>query len=628
MPRLLCLGIIALASVTSTAQTSATTTYLSDLKATYATIGWGTIGQNVSVMRTPLTLNGVRYAKGIGTHAVSDIRYNLDRRGSLFVAIIGVDDYVSRGSVRFQVWADSAVLYDSGVMTGAQAGRAVSLDMTGRGELRLVVLDGGDGIGSDHADWADAKVVCTSPVVADGGVTSYLSDMPAVSATIGWGTIGKDVAVMRTPLRLNGVTYAKGIGTHSTSDIRYSLGRRCSRFQAVVGVDDYVSRGSIRFQVSADGQLLYDSANLTGTHPGIPMSVDVTGREQLRLLVTDGGDGIGSDHADWGDARVTCTTAPVPASASFAYWNLAGGNGVRHLTTTNLANPAVPFSCISGSGATVDDSAYGTGTGAAILQTNGAMTEALVKHIASDATVVALGVGEAWGGAQIGRLLEVLGWQRVYATAINQGDAILTRYGFLQQGLGPAIGQTGAEIFKPIYADVCLDKSCTRTMPFFAVHTQAEDTAYDSGIAKLMTYVDAVVPPGEPRIVMGDFNAWNPTTDPHACVGPAEPGLGHEAGIQRIADTGYTSMFRLKNPLANGSTGLLNVLGYSQTTSSCLARAGLPQGHPYKAVDHAFSRSIADTDVLSATKIGVPIGGYGHCAASDHLGLKVTVHVP
>jgi endonuclease/exonuclease/phosphatase family metal-dependent hydrolase len=58
---------------------------------------------------------------------------------------------------------------------------------------------------------------------------------------------------------------------------------------------------------------------------------------------------------------------------------------------------------------------------------------------------------------------------------------------------------------------------------------------------------------------------------------------------------------------------------------SSLARAGLPQGHPYKAIDHAFSTHVADSDILAATKFGVPIGGFGHCAASDHLGLKVTI---
>lgn len=624
MARSMCVALGLLVAMTLYPQTAASqTTYLSLVNATYATIGWGSIAQDAAVMRGPLRLNGVTYARGIGTHAASDIRFKLDRRCSRFDAVVGVDDYVTRGTIRFRVWADGVVLHDSGIMTGAQPGQPISVDVSGRYELRLVVTDGGDGIGYDHADWADARVTCTTATT--GTVTSYLSDITAASATIGWGSIGKDVAVMRGPLRLNGVTYAKGIGTHAASDIRYKLDRRCTRFQAVVGVDDYVTRGSIRFQVWADGSMLFDSGNMTGMYPGMPVSVDVTGRYELRLLVTDGGDGIGYDHADWADAKVSCSSALAPPDVTFAYWNLAGGDGKKRLAATNLADPAKPFSCTSTSGTPVDDSVYGNGTGAAILQSNGAMTEALRQHVGGDPKVVALGVSEAWGGASVERVVAVLGWQLANASVRSNGAAIVTRYGFTEQAVGPVIGQTGAEIHRPIYANVCLDKDCTRTMPMFAVHTQNAQGAYDGGMATLLTYVDSVVPAGRPRIVIGDFNAWDTLTDPHLCVGSGEPGASHEAGIRRIKDAGYTSMLQLKNPTVNRYTGMLNVLSYSQTATSCIVRAGLPQGHPYKAIDHAFSQYIADADVVGATKFAVPIGGFGNCAASDHLGIKVTV---
>ena len=32
--------------------------------------------------------------------------------------------------------------------------------------------------------------------------------------------------------------------------------------------------------------------------------VDLTGAQQLRLITTDGGDGIACDHAEWADARL------------------------------------------------------------------------------------------------------------------------------------------------------------------------------------------------------------------------------------------------------------------------------------------------------------------------------------
>ena len=256
------------------------------------------------------------------------------------------------------------------------------------------------------------------------------------------------------------------------------------------------------------------------------------------------------------------------------------------------------------------------------------MTEALLRHIARDPKVVAFGVGEAWGGADIGPVLGVLGWERNNATITNNGDAILTRHGFTEQAVGPIIGQTGAEIHKPIYANVCLDRTCTRTIPLFVLHTNTQQGAYDAAMSTLLAYVDSMVPAGQPRIIMGDFNAWDNLTDPHRCVPSSLPGASHEAGIRRIKSAGYTSLIHLKNPSTNAYTGQLNVLAYSQFATSCVVRAGLPQGHPYKAIDYAFSKHIRDADVIAATKFGIPIGGFGNCAASDHLGIKVTVRVP
>ena len=66
-----------------------------------------------------ITLSGITYAKGLGVHAASRVRFHLDRKCQTFNSDIGLDDQVGdRGSVVFQVWADGAKLYDSGVMTG------------------------------------------------------------------------------------------------------------------------------------------------------------------------------------------------------------------------------------------------------------------------------------------------------------------------------------------------------------------------------------------------------------------------------------------------------------------------------------------------------------------------------
>jgi hypothetical protein len=113
-------------------------------------------------------------------------------------------------------------------------------------------------------------------------------------------------------LTLNGVTYSKGLGVHAASTVRYAL-TTCSTFAADIGVDDEVgATGSVVLQVWGDTTLLYDSGVMTGTSPTKSIVVDVTGRTQLGLTVTDGGDGVNNDHADWAIARITCQSANSP----------------------------------------------------------------------------------------------------------------------------------------------------------------------------------------------------------------------------------------------------------------------------------------------------------------------------
>jgi len=61
---------------------------------------------------------------------------------------------------------------------------------------------------------------------------------------------------------------------------------------------------TIIFQVWADGVKLYDSGIMTWTTAARPVDVNVTGKQELRLIVTDAGDNFWYDHADWANARL------------------------------------------------------------------------------------------------------------------------------------------------------------------------------------------------------------------------------------------------------------------------------------------------------------------------------------
>ncbi|MFD0716666.1 NPCBM/NEW2 domain-containing protein [Paenibacillus sp. GCM10027626] len=147
----------------------------------------------------------------------------------------------------------------------------------------------------------------------------YLSDLPWIYATTGWGTIHRDASVEGNPIKLltdsGVVAYDKGIGTHANSEIIYDIaGRGYGRFQGYVGLDQEKNMsdvGSVDFQVWADGEKLFDSGTMKRDTPAKFVDVDVSGRKQLKLVVTDAGDGIGNDHADWADAQfIADNTAP------------------------------------------------------------------------------------------------------------------------------------------------------------------------------------------------------------------------------------------------------------------------------------------------------------------------------
>ncbi|MFE9096854.1 NPCBM/NEW2 domain-containing protein [Streptomyces sp. NPDC007264] len=155
--------------------------------------------------------------------------------------------------------------------------------------------------------------VTATVVVPPPAGTSYLGDLPWISAANGYGPVerntsnGESAAGDGHPLTLGGVVYAKGLGAHAGSDIAYYTGGSCGTVTADVGVDDEKGgAGTVAFEIWADGTKAASTGVLTNAMPAQPLSADVAGARVVRLVVTDGGDGIDSDHADWADAKLSC----------------------------------------------------------------------------------------------------------------------------------------------------------------------------------------------------------------------------------------------------------------------------------------------------------------------------------
>ncbi len=70
------------------------------------------------------------------------------------------DEKGSKGTVAFEIWADGTKAAATGVLTNALPAQPLTADVSGAEVVRLVVTDGADGVDSDHADWAEARLVC------------------------------------------------------------------------------------------------------------------------------------------------------------------------------------------------------------------------------------------------------------------------------------------------------------------------------------------------------------------------------------------------------------------------------------------------------------------------------------
>ncbi|WP_181449609.1 NPCBM/NEW2 domain-containing protein [Streptomyces cyaneus] len=160
----------------------------------------------------------------------------------------------------------------------------------------------------------DSALPVTATVVAPPpSGTSGLGGLPWLSATNGWGPVERDTSNGESaagdghPITIGGATYGKGLGVHAESTVDYYTGGACETVTAEVGVDDEEGTGgTVAFEIWADGTRAASTGVLTNAMPAQPLTADVTGAEVVRLVVTDGGDGIDSDHADWAQARVSC----------------------------------------------------------------------------------------------------------------------------------------------------------------------------------------------------------------------------------------------------------------------------------------------------------------------------------
>lgn len=220
---------IAFVAVWSANLSAATVTrYLSDITWTDVTNGWGPVEKDMSNGETlpgdgkPISIGGIKYAKGLGAHAVSNIHYKVSGCMGL-TTDVGVDDEVTgSASVIFQIWSDSLLLFDSGTMARGSKAKTATVDLTGKQDVWLYLTDAGNGNSFDHGDWANARFTCpvlgptvTSTSPADGatGISASTSVTATFSTAMNPSTINSSTITVAPGLMTGVLTYAPNKAT-------------------------------------------------------------------------------------------------------------------------------------------------------------------------------------------------------------------------------------------------------------------------------------------------------------------------------------------------------------------------------------------------------------------------------
>ncbi len=139
---------------------------------------------------------------------------------------------------------------------------------------------------------------------------AWLIDLEPASVQPGWLPTGKTWEQMNGPIMLvtdasgQGGEYEKSLYGESVSAIQYTLNGEYKTFVAAAGLGTAKPDASVEFIVRVDGEERYNSGVFRTGRPVLPVVVDVSGAQELSLVVTDGGDGIVNDYAWWGEARL------------------------------------------------------------------------------------------------------------------------------------------------------------------------------------------------------------------------------------------------------------------------------------------------------------------------------------
>ena len=261
----------------------------------------------------------------------------------------------------------SKALYKSETVTYTTDGHAVDVDIPwpeGSKTLVLVVDDGGDNYNYDHGDWINPTLI-----LRDGSEVALTGTYKTRQYTNSYFNRVRENSNVDNggKMKVMGVSYDRGFSTDANAAIFFQIPDEMDvvRFTALAAADDSGigqtgSTTTIRFMVFdqnplSDEQDDYAARSGLISRTGVKsklMECDVTGAEQLKIVVSNYGDGFAYDRADLINPVLIDADGTETSLTTLTYTSYTSEWGTLH-TNRNVENGTL----------TVDGQSYTTGLG-------------------------------------------------------------------------------------------------------------------------------------------------------------------------------------------------------------------------------------------------------------------------
>ena len=245
----------------------------------------------------------------------------------------------------------SKALYRSETVAYTTDGHAVDVDIewpAGSKTLVLVIDDGGDNYNYDHGDWINPTLV-----LRDGTEVPLTGTYKTRDYTASYFNRVRENANVDHggQMKVLGTTYGRGFSADANAALFFQIPDEMDvvRFRAMAAADDSGicqtgATTSIRFMVFDQNPLTSEQTDYVA-HSGLisrtgtksaTLQADITGAEQLRIVVSNHGDGFAYDRADLinpvlidADGKEISLTTLTPASYTSEWGSLHTNRNVE-----------------------------------------------------------------------------------------------------------------------------------------------------------------------------------------------------------------------------------------------------------------------------------------------------------